>query len=457
MVRVLAAGTRVVLAGIFNLVVRMLYAVEVHGLEHDQRATYTYYAVSHKRDVDPIILLPPLLRHRGWRALAGGVRFAMRADAFTPGFLARLLGSTRLGRAVRPLALGGIVRFLGALPIDSPQRFVEEWLRDTLRIDGDGPAGAILSPEEAERFATAANEPAAHIAALPISALFAWRYLAALRTVRGPEVLAEGSRRRNAKRHFITVVRAQLGALSAALRANGALLGTPEGGLSPDGRVRPITGGLLRILRDAPPDTLVVPVVVMYDFMRTGRSRVFIDLAPPLPSQPTPADADLPATLRRAWLQAMRFTCTQLATGYLVWAAATDRGEFTLAELAVALRRLALALAATGRHVDAALLDQRTARHAAARYLAYARRHGLARRTKTGRWLAIPRDLTIRPDPVTPPYASQPLAYAWNELRDLLGTEPQAATLGGPAPDDAVRDWLQWLYQRTAPVALHAR
>lgn len=454
---VLAAGARVALAGIFHIVIRAFYSVEIRGLEYDERAPHTYYAISHKRDVDPIILLPPLLRHRGWRALTGGVRFALRADAFTPGFLARLLGPGPLAWALRPLALGGVIRGLGALPIESLQRPVEEWLRDTLRLDGDGPAGTVLSPRALERLAAASGERASVIAARPISTLFAWRYLAELRILRGPDLLA-GRRRRNAQRRLVMVVRAQLSALVAALRSSGSLLGAPEGDLSPDGHVLPITGGLHRILRDAPADTRILPLVIVYDFMRTGRPHVFVDLAPSLPHVAARLERlHYYADLRRAWLQAMRFTCTQLASGYLVWAAETNRDEFTLAEMAIAVHRLAMALAISGRHVDAALLNPRSTRRTVARYLAYAQRSDLALRTKSGRWRPIPRDLTVHTNPGGNSYASQPLAYAWNELLDLLGTERQATSSDGAAPHAALDDWIQWIELHRAPPIPHAR
>lgn len=80
----LAASARVALAGLFHIGVRATYSVELRGLEDDECAQHTYYALARKRDVDPLILLPPLLRHRGWQALSGGVRVALRADAFTP-------------------------------------------------------------------------------------------------------------------------------------------------------------------------------------------------------------------------------------------------------------------------------------------------------------------------------------------------------------------------------------
>jgi 1-acyl-sn-glycerol-3-phosphate acyltransferase len=455
----LAAGARITLAGIFHIVVRTIYSLEIHGLEYDDPAQRAYFALSHKRDVDPIILLPSLLRHRGWSALAGTVRFALRADAFTPGFLARLLGRTALSRALRPLALGSVVRGLGALPIDNLHRPTEEWLRDTLRIDGDAPAGDALAPPTLERLALAAREDAPHIASRSLSTFFAWRYFAELRSLRGSEVLT-GARRSAAKRHLVMVVRAQLGALSAVLRNGGSLVGAPEGGVSQDGRVRPITSGFSHILRGAPADTRILPVVMTYDFMRSGRPRVFVDLAPPLSSLSSLSvlsERHLHADLRHAWLHAMRFTCTQFATGYLVWLSETGQGEFTVTEMASAVHGLALALTAAGRNVDSALLDAASTHRAITRYLAYAERHNLARRAKLGRWLSVPHDLTVRVNPANPAalgYASQPLAYAWNELLDLLGADGQTTSANAQlALHEDVKNWIQWIYARSTLAA----
>lgn len=451
--KALAASARLALAGIFWLVARALYHVEVQGLEHDACEPHTYYALAHKRDADPIPLLSPLLRHRGWHALTVEVRFALRSDAFTHGFLARILGATLPARVLRVLSLGNILRLLGIMPIDGLLRPMEEWLRVTVRLDGDGLAGSVLSPSALERFATLAKRSASDIAAWPVSSLLNWHYLPELRRLRGPEVLV-GARRHRAERHVLAEVRLQLANLSAWIREGGSLLGAPEGGLSPNGRVQPLAGGLHRILRDAPADSRVVPIVIMYDFMRAGRTHVHMDVATPLQNAPALPERRLHMELRQAWLRAMRFTCSQLASGYLVWAGETGREAFTLAEMALAIRRLAMVLSARGRPVDPDLLDARKAQRHAASYLAYAARHGLARRMKFGRWVPLPQDLTVHAGSGEVGYAQQPLAYAWNELLDMLGVggyEPMSASAREGARG-GLDEWIQWIYQQSTSV-----
>src|SRR5215470_15750209 len=82
--------SRATIAGAFWLSTRLLFDVEVHGLDDDPKAPRTYYGMSHKRDLDPIVIVPTIVFHRGWRGLAGDVHFALRGDGFSPGYLARI-------------------------------------------------------------------------------------------------------------------------------------------------------------------------------------------------------------------------------------------------------------------------------------------------------------------------------------------------------------------------------
>ena len=91
----LAAFCRIVLAGIFWVVVRALYHVEFHGLEYARGKQPTFFAMAHKRDLDPLVEVPPILARRGWRALIGDVHFALRSDAFSRGFLGRIIRHPR--------------------------------------------------------------------------------------------------------------------------------------------------------------------------------------------------------------------------------------------------------------------------------------------------------------------------------------------------------------------------
>src|SRR6185312_8032141 len=118
---------------------------------------------------------------------------------------------------------------------------------------------------------------------------------------------------------LVTRIKQQLADLSAWLQAGGSLLGSPEGQLSPDGKLKPINSALHRILRDTPPDTRIIPIYLTYDYMTTRRRIfIFIDIAPAIEDATTLAPEVLNAQLRRAWLCSARFTCTQLASGFIM-------------------------------------------------------------------------------------------------------------------------------------------
>ncbi|HEX9411902.1 MAG TPA: hypothetical protein VF916_00210, partial [Ktedonobacterales bacterium] len=329
-----ATAIRVAVLGILHISTRLIAQVEVHGLEHDAGAPRTYLAISHKRDLDAMAPLTPILLHRGWRALAHDLHFAMRSDGFTPGFLARMVGRPRwLAHLLRPLSVGKVLRALGIHPIqDLRLRPGEEWIRDVLREEGDPPAGDVLTTEFLAQVAASAHEPRTRLERSRLSELLRWRYQAALQPYMGAEILVPGARRR-ADQRTLALAKGYLSELAEWLWQDGSVYSSPEGRLSPDGRLSPITSGFHRVLRAAPPETQVAPIFVMYDFITTARPRIFVDLAPAIPHAPELPRAALDERLHQAWLGSARFTCTQLATGFLVRASRQSAAPFTLAEL----------------------------------------------------------------------------------------------------------------------------
>jgi hypothetical protein len=73
--RIVTAVSRLVLAGIFWVAVRLFHEVEMHGLENAKGKNPSYFAMAHKRDLDPLVEVPPVLAQRGRRALTGDVHF----------------------------------------------------------------------------------------------------------------------------------------------------------------------------------------------------------------------------------------------------------------------------------------------------------------------------------------------------------------------------------------------
>src|SRR6266516_3392347 len=354
----LLAIARATIAGAFWVSTSLLFDVEVHGLEYDTRASQTYYGMSHKRDLDPIVIVPRIVFHRGWRGLAGDVHFALRGDGFMPGYLARITMNPRgFARLIRQLNVGSALRWLGAHPTDDLLRPAEEWIRELLSLGNDGPAGDVFSPDFIEEIATATGEPYRKFEAYSLSQLLDWRYQHALQHFYGPEILV-GNVRRSLERQAVARIKEHLADLDACLWSGGSLFGYPEGQLSPDGKLSPINSGVHRILRAAPPDTRIVPIFTIYDFMSVGRIRIFIDFAPAIEHAPALSPNEFDTQLRLAWLQSARFTCTQLASGFLVQAHRAGLSSFTLDDLADDLHHRTISLAAADRHVDQLLLKR---------------------------------------------------------------------------------------------------
>jgi hypothetical protein len=242
--------------------------------------------------------------------------------------------------------------------------------------------------------------------------------------------------RRATERRAIDAAKAALADVADWLSRGGSIYSAPEGRFTPDGRLSPITSGFHRLLRVSPPQTRVVPVALMYDFMAAGRMRMFVDLAPPIENAPTLPRCELEARLRDGWLRAMRFTTTQLGAGFFVERGASEHLVFTLDELASTIERQARALSDAGRHVDARLLAPGGPRRLAPRFLAYCVRRGVAQPAGNGRWRAVPGEMEIVVAPGEVGYPRLPLAYAYNEYRDLMSLDEAGAREELPAAEE---------------------
>jgi hypothetical protein len=430
-----SAFGRVTLAAAFATIPRLAFALEVHGLEHARARPPTYLAISHKRDLDTMAPLGRIIFHRGWAALVGEVRFAMRSDSFEPGFLARVVAGPRwfieLLRLVRPISVGPILRGLGVYPLtDYSQRPGETWLREYLRVEGDARVGATLAPWMIQTLADATGNDPSAVERLMLSGLLAWRFHGPLQPRIGPNVFTGGARRR-AERRVVETAKAELEVIAGWVRRGGSLYGAPEGRLSPEGRISPITSGLHRILREAPAETRLVPIMIVYDFMTTHRRRMFVTLAPPIERVPQIPQRALDETLRQTWLRSARFTCTQLGAAFLVRRATSDPNEpFTLEEFADAISIEARALVEEGRQVDRRLLTKRGARERARGFLAFAARRGYVQRVGRGRWLTTPGDLRVDVPAWDVGYRDFPLGYAWNEYSEMIAVSEPLALRG---------------------------
>lgn len=420
-----SAPGRFALAGLFATIPRLTVSITLHGMDYDTRAPRTFYAITHKRDLDAFVPVPPLLAHRGWRALANDVRFSMRADGFQVGFLSRIVKKpVWFSRALRPLNVGVVLERVGVHPLDSLHlRPAETWIREALAEEGDAPIGEVLAFATIQTLAAQTGQTYERLAARPLSALLAWRYFPLLQVQAGAEIFAPAAHRRAELRVLATAKR-QLADCVEWLERGGSLYTSPEGRLSPDGRISPCRAGLTRVLRDAPADTRVQPIAIVYDFMVTGRLRMWIDLAPAIEDGTALTHHELERRLRAAWMSVARFTCTQLASGLLVNRQEQGQRATTIRDLEAEVLVWARELAAAGRQVDPQLLTEAGVHRRLADYLAYAELHGIIRQYSGSIALAPgqPGEIAVIPGDVG--YRDWPLRYAANEAQEMAGAAP---------------------------------
>jgi hypothetical protein len=352
----------------------------------------------------------------------------MRGDGFQMGFLSRIVRRpTWFSHALRPINVGPILRAVGIHPLNSlHMRPMESWIREALRADGDDGdtiIGELLAPAIIEMLAMRTGTRVAKLAARPASSLLKWRYFPYLQDEVGPEIFAPAAHRR-AELRVLATAKEQLADCVDWLRAGGSLYTSPEGLLSPDGRLSPFRAGLTRMLRAAPADTRVQPIAIIYDFMATGRLRMWIDLAPAIEGGATLTNHELEERVRAAWMEVARFTCTQLASGLLMYRYEQGQRATSITSLEAGVLAWARELAAAGRQVDPALLSEEGAHRCVARYLTYAELHGIIRHYGDSIVLApgSPGEITATPGNVG--YHQSPLRYAANEMREMAGAAP---------------------------------
>jgi 1-acyl-sn-glycerol-3-phosphate acyltransferase len=431
---ILDACLRISVAGIFWIVVRVFHVVKIRGLENDTGAQPAYFAMQHKRDGDPIVELASVVGHRGWRALARDVRFAMRSDVFYPGFLSRVVHRPRwLSSVLGLIPLKTILLHIGIRPLENIHlRPAEVWIRDGLRILGDVRVGDALSLPFIQQVAATSGEAWQKIQSYPLSRLLAWRYREALQVLCSADMFIEPARRM-VKQEVVRKFKEQLADLVRWLERGKSLWGSPEGLLSPDGTILPVSAAMHRLIQASPAETCIIPISIIYDFMTTRRSRIFVALTAPIERAALLAPRELEARLRNAWLWHACFTCTQLASGFIVQTIKAGQRTFTLDEMTRAIVQQAALLFEAGRWVDRQLLSTRTARRRAASFLKYALREKLVRRIGRSTWIAVPSSLSIQVRPGEAGYERYPLAYAWNELQEMLAITESDLTIASRA------------------------
>lgn len=388
------------LAVLFYLAPRALYQLHIDEDEPTTLPPATLIVANHKRDLDSVIL--PSTLYWLQRPPRRKPHFAGREDMFLRGFLAgfdvvprwlrRLLHEIDLTAAMRALRIHPVRRF--------PERTMDEALREAHRVLGERPLAGVLTSDELP------PSTAARGGALTVSQALGWEFRDWWRRPARLRAFVPDLREMLAARQR-EVVRQQMDDLAGVLHGGGALYLAPEGVISPDGRLQAFRSGLRQTLERAG-TAGIRPACIVYDFMRPGSLRVFIQVGRLAPAA-GPPDAVAEATRRRlAALHVMTATqvCSQVVWDHL----RAGRERLEHGALVRRTADLAAGLRDDGLRVDPALLrDPASAAAAWVRYAAgreWVRVDGAALRVAGER---------ITSSPAT--HWANPIRYGMNELQ----------------------------------------
>ncbi|HPC18143.1 MAG TPA: hypothetical protein P5318_17085 [Candidatus Hydrogenedentes bacterium] len=363
---------RVLLYAGFWTTARIMFCVRVMGRAQLANRPGAVYIALHKRDSDGVVALGTvywLCRGRG--AISRSVVMCGE-HVYLPGFIA--------GYAVRrprwlsfllfPVRVGGLMRGMGWLPMAlARRRFLMAHLLDAIEDGGNKPLGEILA-EDVETVVPGAS------AQTPIAELLRWPYRDALFTLRETSIFMPDVAERLWERHRARLAEC-LERFVAVLDSGGCVFMSPEGILSPDGRMGRIRSGLFQLLQGASCDTVMQFIAMTYDFTTTGRPAVFVHVGPPVHGAKAWSQEELSRWVRETARQLTAITVGYLAAVEFRTAARSGNSDISTSELAEHIRHAARRHAADGFTVDPRLLDPRSFQRRWRKFLRYCERRGM--------------------------------------------------------------------------------
>ena len=350
-------------AYLFYCVMPLFFDVRWHGLENYHASPSTLITVNHKRDFD-IMLVPPVL-HIKRTAFRDKLRmyFVARDDLFEKGYLTGHLAVNwpwPVGNIIHQISLGPIVRAFSAYPMSSVinKRF-GQLINEVMSINGDMRLSAAVKDDYIKTLASESGmDDISSLGNVPLSDVMSYKYHTLHDLITDTGVL-KADLARKVRVRSLQQVEGQLQVFARILRDGGICLLTPEGQLSLDGRFWPVKSGLYRLVNLAGTPVTILPVNTTYDFMTTGRIRVYIAVGKEILLSEPMTKVALEQMVQRAVVNLGRVTMGQIGCEYLLWRLEAGRNAVSEAELADALSARALVLKNFGLNLDERLTNDR--------------------------------------------------------------------------------------------------
>ncbi|MEJ2687026.1 MAG: 1-acyl-sn-glycerol-3-phosphate acyltransferase [Gammaproteobacteria bacterium] len=363
-----------ILGRTFQGAVRCLYRVKVTGLENFSRAPSTLIVANHRDDADGPIISSVLVGKRDLTQPGVLPHFVAREDlcrhAFLraylerwPWFLRGMLGMVD----VRPL-----VAALQAHPMRRiRERAIGEVLEDVLDVFGDMPLAQVLKPRWVRRFqALNGGKP------LSVAQALGRRYRRLYYERGGLSVLTL-DRYRAIKPYQRAAIQRQLETFVGLLEAGELVQLAPEGVISPDGTFARPRGALHALLNMSRAPVRLLPVSITYDYMTTGRPRVFVNVGSEQTQMRGLSRRETDRRVMELIVSGATVTVTHLASDCLHTMQARGRSAFSAEQLCAEVGAAAKRFASMGHRVDAGLLDESTRWRRVGDYLDYCVRDGM--------------------------------------------------------------------------------
>ncbi len=406
----------------FHIGIRSISKVEIIGLKNYTGSPSTLVISNHKRDLDMLVIGPAL--HFGDRFPRPMVRpyFVAREDEFAPGFLATYYNLPRwLNRTILyKLNISPVMYAFRAYPMRQAYAFsTNQAFREVLQLEGNVELGTVVQESWLRNSADSLGLPINLLKSMAIKDFMNWRSLRVLRQKADSSMLQKNLCRRMRLSQG-RVIRRQLEYFANILNRGKTLFLAPEGELSPDGKLCPIRGSLNRLVKMSRQAVKILPMNISYDFMTTGRMKIFLNIGQEILDTERLPKAELECWVKDSLLKLNVVTMSQIGS-YSLYREATKGNDVLLEESWQGeLASLAQKVEKAGLVVNRALLEERTFNRNFTDFLGYCLRNGQLASTSPGK-LQINRERIL--DTSSIGYVTNPVYYCHNEFKTLLGSD----------------------------------
>ena len=403
------------LAVFFYIGTRALFNIQVQGLHNFSVSPSMIIAISHKRDLDEIIIPSTLHvsktlfrpRFRMW--------FAARDDVFDRGFLSGHFQLPRfLAHPMYAINLSPVMAAFRAQPIGRLTRSkVGRILRDVYRCEGNVALKDILKAKWITEFASLLPPPLnSNLNNTRLKDFLSYDYHV-LHVRKGDLSMLKSDVLERIRPFLLDKIDSQLSRFSSILDEGGILFFTPEDDHSPDGRFGPMKSGLHRLIRMVQTDVRILPVNIAYDFMTAGRMRIHVTIGPEITNLKGLAKNEFKRLVQIAITRLGVVNMGQLGS-YCLLRVAQDNSEVITKELlAREVLSQAEKLRSLGLSVDDILADHRAFGKRLDKFIKYClRKHWL--RDGGGGKLILNKEAVL--DSSRNGYSNHPIRYSYNEL-----------------------------------------